>query len=309
MDTESKRELLSFDDARTDLVWMPFAARRALDAGGIRLSLEDWQRLPLPLRWQLVELGSARAVAPESVHALLRDQEVAPSSIEPWFEPEQLPSLLCALATWGPALESAWPDLGGLERYALVKIAETTKHTTEERSARLEKACRALLGPNTGRLTHLNSRGEAQLVDVTRKLASERRAVAGGSIRMRAETLRLLQEGRTPKGDVLATARLAGILAAKRTPEWIPLCHAVALTAVEVSLVLDSELPGVTIEATARAYDRTGVEMEALVAVSAAGLTLYDMLKAVDREMVVGEIRLLAKSGGRSGEFLRGSGP
>ncbi len=309
MDTESKRQLLSFDDARTDLVWMPFAARRALDASGIRLSLEDWQTLPLPLRWQLVVLGRARSVAAESVHALLRDQEVALSSSEPWFEPEQLPALLSARATWGPALESAWPDLGGLERYALVKIAQSTKHTTEERSTRLDNACRALLEPNKGTLTHLNARGEAYMVDVTRKPASERRAVAGGRIRMRPETLRLLQAGHTPKGDVLATARLAGILAAKRTPEWIPLCHAVALTAVDVSLVLDTDLPGVTIEATVTAYDRTGVEMEALVAVSAAGLTLYDMLKAVDREMVVGEIRLLAKSGGRSGEFLRGSDP
>jgi cyclic pyranopterin phosphate synthase len=154
-------------------------------------------------------------------------------------------------------------------------------------------------------LTHLTPEGEAHMVDVSPKPETARRAVARAFVRMRPETLATLLAGNTPKGDVLATARIAGIQAAKRTPELIPLCHAIRLTGVEVELEPRSEPTGVAIVTTARAFDRTGVEMEALVAASAAALTLYDMLKAIDRAMTITDLELVEKSGGRSGDFRR----
>jgi cyclic pyranopterin phosphate synthase len=143
------------------------------------------------------------------------------------------------------------------------------------------------------------------MVDVARKPKTERRAVARGAVRMRAETLARLTQRDTPKGEVLATARIAGILAAKRTHELIPLCHAVALTHLEVILDVDAASGSVRVTAVADAYDRTGCEMEALVAVSTACLTVYDMLKGIDREMVISDVMLVEKSGGRSGHFQR----
>ncbi len=154
-------------------------------------------------------------------------------------------------------------------------------------------------------LTHLNARGEAHMVDVGDKAETRREASASGVIRMRPETLALLAEGGLPKGDVLATARIAGIQAAKRTHELIPLCHALALSKVEVAFELDETEACVHVSATCRLTGRTGVEMEALTAVSVACLTLYDMCKAVDKDMAIGEIRLEAKTGGKSGDYRR----
>ena len=143
------------------------------------------------------------------------------------------------------------------------------------------------------------------MVDVAEKPTTRRVAVARARLSMRRETLEALASGRIEKGDALAVARIAGIQAAKRTPELIPLCHGVALTSVEVALDLVSEPPSVLVTTTARAFDKTGVEMEALVAASVAALTLYDMLKSIDREMSVGDVTLLEKSGGRSGDYRR----
>jgi len=156
------------------------------------------------------------------------------------------------------------------------------------------------------RLTHLDSRGQARMVDVGDKAVTSRTAVACAIVRMHASTQRALRSGETPKGDVLATARIAGIQAAKRTWELIPMCHQIQLTSVKLELSFEGD-EKVLVEARVRAEDRTGVEMEALTAVSVAALTLYDMLKAIDREMVVEQIALLEKSGGRSGDFKRGS--
>lgn len=155
---------------------------------------------------------------------------------------------------------------------------------------------------NSTALTHLTETGEAHMVDVGAKEITARRAMARARVHMNAETFALLSSGNTPKGDVLATARIAGISAAKRTSELIPLCHLIALTRVEIALVLDAGV--VTIHATAEARDRTGVEMEALVAASTAALTLYDMLKAVDRDITF-DVCLLSKSGGRTGDWKR----
>lgn len=153
------------------------------------------------------------------------------------------------------------------------------------------------------RLTHLDDTGAARMVDVGEKPDSERLAVAAGVVRMQPETLRLIREGALKKGDVLTVARIAGIMAAKRTAELIPLCHPLPLTHVDVELALDEERSEVVIQATARTRGKTGVEMEALTAVTAAALTVYDMAKAVDRAMQISAVRLLEKRGGQHGDY------
>lgn len=153
------------------------------------------------------------------------------------------------------------------------------------------------------RLTHFDAEGKAVMVDVSAKPDSERVAVARGAVFMAPETLALIRGGGVRKGDVLAVARLAGIMGAKRTPALIPLCHPVALSSVELDLALDSARNAVEISATCKVTGKTGVEMEALTAVSVAALTVYDMCKAVDRAMRIGEIRVTHKSGGKSGTY------
>ncbi|MCE8523807.1 cyclic pyranopterin monophosphate synthase MoaC [Ruegeria pomeroyi] len=152
-------------------------------------------------------------------------------------------------------------------------------------------------------LTHFDAKGDAHMVDVTDKAVTDRVAVAEGHISMEPETFDIVAEGRAKKGDVLAVARLAGIMGAKRTPDLIPLCHPLALTKVAVELTLDPDLPGVRITATVRTTGQTGVEMEALTAVSTAALTVYDMVKAADKAMQIGGIRVALKDGGKSGRY------
>jgi len=153
------------------------------------------------------------------------------------------------------------------------------------------------------RLTHLDAKGRASMVDVSAKRETERAATAKGSVLMQPETLALVADGAMKKGDVLAVARLAGIMAAKRTAELVPLCHPLALSHIAVSLTLDRKRSAVDIEASCKLRGRTGVEMEALTAVSVAALTVYDMCKAVDRGMRITDIRLTRKTGGKSGSF------
>jgi len=154
-------------------------------------------------------------------------------------------------------------------------------------------------------LTHLDEKGRARMVNVGPKPITHRVCVARGEVRMQPETLSRIVDGSTPKGDVLAAARLAGIQAAKRTHEWIPLAHPLPLDAVEVQLEPHPDGSALCVEATAEAHWRTGVEMEAMVAVAAAGLTIYDMCKAIDRGMSLEGVRLVRKSGGKSGDFQR----
>jgi cyclic pyranopterin monophosphate synthase len=157
----------------------------------------------------------------------------------------------------------------------------------------------------TRKLTHLDARGAARMVDVGAKAVTARDAVASCTVRMRPATLEVLLSGTAKKGDVLAVARVAGIQASKRTPELIPLCHAIALSGCELSFVPDREASCVRIEARTRANDRTGVEMEALTAASVAALTIYDMLKSIDRGMVIDGLALDEKRGGKSGDYRR----
>jgi cyclic pyranopterin phosphate synthase len=152
-------------------------------------------------------------------------------------------------------------------------------------------------------LTHFDAEGNAQMVDVSDKAETERTATAKGTVLMSPETLRLIEAGGVKKGDVLTVAQLAGIMGAKRTPDLIPLCHPLALSSVSVELSLNEARSAVEIAATCKLKGRTGVEMEALTAVSVAALTVYDMVKAVDKTMRITEIRLTHKSGGKSGTF------
>jgi cyclic pyranopterin phosphate synthase len=152
-------------------------------------------------------------------------------------------------------------------------------------------------------LTHFDAQGEAHMVDVSDKAVTAREAVAAGHVTMQRATYDLISEGRAGKGDVLSVARLAGIMGVKKTPDLIPLCHPLPVTKVAVDLSLDPDLPGVRVEARVKTTGQTGVEMEALTAVSVAALTVYDMVKAVDRAMQIGGIHVLLKDGGKSGRY------
>ena len=161
---------------------------------------------------------------------------------------------------------------------------------------------------DTGKLTHIDAGGEAHMVDVGGKQETERVAIAEGYIRMAPETLALIRAGDAKKGDVIGVARIAGIMGAKRTSDLIPLCHPLMLTKVSVDISQAPELPGLRVEAMAKLSGRTGVEMEALTAVSVACLTLYDMAKAADKSMEITGIKLLSKTGGKSGNWQRDQG-
>ncbi len=161
------------------------------------------------------------------------------------------------------------------------------------------------MADKSSKLTHVDEGGRARMIDVGSKDRTRRSARAEGFIRMEPSTLEKIREDALAKGDVLTVAQIAGIAAGKRTAEWIPLCHPLSIDGIDVSLTLDDDLPGVRVQSVARATARTGAEMEALVAVSAALLTVYDMCKSVDGRMEIGAVRLLEKSGGRSGTWQR----
>ena len=156
-----------------------------------------------------------------------------------------------------------------------------------------------------GKLTHFDEEGKARMVDVSGKLPTQREAITAGSIHMKPETIRLIKDRRISKGDVLGVARVAGIMAAKRTPDLIPMCHPLNITSVHIDFDVDEKKNKIDIKTTVRIVGQTGVEMEALTATSVAALTIYDMCKAVDKEMVISDIMLMEKRGGKSGEFKR----
>ncbi len=200
--------------------------------------------------------------------------------------------------------ESGIRTSADLDRLAAAGARAFLVGETLMRQADVTEATRTLLGlPAEPGFTHLDAEGRARMVDVSDKAETDRVAIAGARVVMRPETLERIRSGDVAKGDVLAVARLAGIMAAKRTAELIPLCHPLALTSVKVELECAPERSAVEITATCRLRGRTGVEMEALTAASVAALTVYDMCKAVDRGMVVTDVRLLRKSGGKSGNW------
>ncbi len=175
----------------------------------------------------------------------------------------------------------------------------------KERTSKIQMNVIPPQGKIKKQLTHFDEKGNTRMVNVGGKDETLRIAIARGHITARPETLRLIAEQGMKKGDVLEVARLAGIMAAKRTGELIPLCHPLALTSIRVELAIADDVPQIEIEAEVQTVGRTGVEMEALTAVSVAALTVYDMCKAVDREMVIGDVRLVKKTGGKSGSFTR----
>jgi cyclic pyranopterin phosphate synthase len=270
-----------------------------LDRAGLKVSLEAWRSLPVPVRRSIAVLGSASIVDVEQVEFLVGAG--AATSIEASPEPslEAVPAeLAAALGSARPVSQALWQALSPLDRYALVKVADRGK------PERIQAAYQEIVG-HSAISTHLAPGGGARMVDVSQKTASFRRAEAESRVVMNAEAFARVKAASVPKGDVLGTARIAGIMAAKRTAELIPLCHPLSLTKLELVLDLDEAASAITARCTVDAFDRTGVEMEALTAVSVAALTVYDMLKGIDRAMEIGPTRLLAKSGGRSGDFAR----
>ncbi len=285
----------AIDDA-LDLV--PLAARRALDAAAVKVSLDAWRQSPLALRRSDHRARERQArVDSAAVQAALAKANMATTVVPPLEEPSStsVPPELGSIRS----RELAWQALAPLDRYALAKVARG-KHPEEV----LPRAC-AEIAPLS---THVGARGEAHMVDVGAKSVTARKAIARGRVAMQAATAARLRAGDVAKGDVLATARIAGIQAAKRTWELIPLCHVIALTRVTIELDVDPAAErgrgGVSIEATAEAVDRTGVEMEALTAASVAALTIYDMLKSVDRGMRI-TVELAEKRGGKTGVWRR----
>jgi cyclic pyranopterin phosphate synthase len=202
-------------------------------------------------------------------------------------------------------LESSLPDIFDAPRPRAERPRTAPPPAERQREVELDTPFDSRRPAAAAVSRHLSPTGEVHMVDVGTKAVTHRRATATGIVKMHPDTAGRLARHETPKGEVLATARIAGIMAAKKTPELIPLCHGIALTRVEVLVDVEPKVGIVTISAVAEAHDRTGVEMEALTAVSVACLTVYDMLKGVDKEMTIGEIRLLSKSGGRTGDYVR----
>jgi cyclic pyranopterin phosphate synthase len=298
-----RMSLYVFDDADEALSQPPTSARRALELTGENLSLAGWQSLSPADRRALVAIGVETNVDVNTVRAVTARAHPTSVPASPRRDPDsQTPPrpLVDALGESRALTEARWRALRALDRYALDRALTVAP-------SQLASVCDEIL---QGPLSHLTPAGEVRMVGVGGKTPTHRRAVATAVVQMRPETLARLSAGDTPKGDVLASARIAGIQAAKKTWELIPLCHPIALSGAQVQIETDGSDPErgvVRIRATVEAIDRTGVEMEALVAATTAALTIYDMLKAIDRWMTITDVGLLEKSGGRSGHLERGA--
>jgi cyclic pyranopterin phosphate synthase len=295
--------LYSFDVDGETLEQLPLAARRALDHAGRKLSLAGWTSLDPNERRSLVRLGSSSPVDLDAVARVLRRARPAASSTEALADPPRdtpPAQVVDAYADHGRLSAAVWTSLADVDRYALDKVAKKSN------PERLANAYAEIVG-HTQISTHLRAQGGVQMVNVGAKSITERRAEAESRVSMNRDAFALLSNNAVPKGDVLATARVAAIMAAKRTSELIPLCHALPLSHIAIELRLDAATQSVLISTTVETQGKTGVEMEALVAATHAALTIYDMLKGVDRGMTMGPTRLLAKSGGASGDFAADS--
>ena len=294
-------KLYRFDGVDAALELLPLAARRALDHAGRKLSLEGFRSLSLQARAKLAELGSHDDVDVDRVVALTLAGVPPAESIEPVGDPSPVAPddwLLEAFGAERPLPPASWSALAPLDRYALAKVARG------KNAERLEQAYAEIVGQSAFS-SHVAAEGGVRMVGVGGKQPSLRRAEAESRVTMNAEAFERASHRDAPKGDVLGTARVAAIMAAKRTSELIPLCHPLALTKIDVELSLNREARAVVVGVVVECFDRTGVEMEALTAASVAALTVYDMLKAFDRSMEIGPTRLTQKSGGRSGDYQR----
>ena len=292
--------LYAFDVDGETLEQLPLAARRALDHAGRKLSLAGWASLEPAERRALVRIGSASPVDLDAVARVLRRARPLPSTTESVGDPprDAPPArVIDAYSQHGRVSTAIWTSLADVDRYALDKVAK------KPNADRIANAYAEIIG-HTQVSTHLRAQGGVQMVNVGTKAVTERRAEAESRVSMSREAFALLSNNAVPKGDVLATARVAAIMAAKRTSELIPLCHALPITHIAVDLRLEPVTQSVCINASVETQGKTGVEMEALVAATHAALTVYDMLKGVDRSMTIGPTRLLAKSGGASGTFI-----
>ena len=292
-------KIYAFEDIDEWLDAIPLAARRALDTTGAKLTAVAWRRMRSGTRVAITSLGTERKVDTARVRDLLVEEDVAYEAVTVVHDPPAatLPAdLPRSLGEARPMDAARWRALSPLDRYTLARLG---------RRGKTEKLRRAYDEIDAGAQTlstHLDAKGEVHMVDVGAKDVTARVALARAEVRMLPETAARLRAGATPKGDVLATARIAAIQAAKRTSDLIPLCHAIALTRVEVDIALADR--GLTIDVRVEARDRTGVEMEAMVGASVGALTIYDMLKGIDRGMSYA-VTLLEKSGGKSGTWMR----
>ncbi len=292
-------KLFRFDGVDATLMLLPLAARRALDHAGRKLSLEAFRSLSLDEREALCQLGAAEAVEVARVVELCQRGKPAPQVIEAVADPSPVAPSDAVAAAYGserPIPPASWSALSSLERYALSKVA------FGKQAERREQAYAEIIG-KSAYSSHVAAEGGVRMVGVGGKQPSARRAEAQSRVSMNPEAFLRITERDAPKGDVLGTARVAAIMAAKRTSELIPLCHPLSLTRVDVLLSLDTAASAVDVVVVVECFDRTGVEMEALTAASVAALTVYDMLKSFDRGMEIGPTRLVHKSGGRSEDF------
>lgn len=290
----------AFEAIDDTLPLLPLAARRLLDANGRKLSLESWLSLPIDDRRAIVHAGAQGDARPgEGPLSELLSHAVPPASPVPRIEdpgPDRVPSPLAeALGPARPLDDARWRALAALDRYALVKCAA--------KPDRLGSAYEEIV--RGARLTHLSESGGARMVAVGGKPVTARRAVASAVVRTTQGVVGAIGDRGVPKGDVLGAARIAGIMASKRTADLIPLCHPVQTTSASIAFDLDAQRGELRIVAVVEAVDRTGVEMEAMVAASIASLTIYDMIKSADRWAVVESVRLEQKTGGKSGEVTR----
>jgi len=290
-----------FDGVDDAFDLLPIAARRALDQAGVKLSLAGFRSLPVSERRRLWELGGADELDVTAVTRIAEQALPAPESVPRSHDLSALAPSAEVLAAFGaerPIPAAAWSALSPLDRYALVKVASS------ENLERRQLAYTEIIGQSAFS-SHVAPAGGVRMVGVGRKEPSQRRAEAVSRVSMNEQAFERVAKSDAPKGDVLGTARVAAIMAAKRTSELIPLCHPLALTRVDVNLELDVEARAVNIRVVVECFDRTGVEMEAMTAASVAALTVYDMLKAFDRGMHIGPTCLEQKSGGRTGDYRR----
>jgi cyclic pyranopterin phosphate synthase len=298
-----KRAVFAFEGIDEHLQLVPLAARRVLDAWGKKLSLAGWLSLSWLDRRALTLAGLGERVLagePRSLGDALARATPAPIAIESVAgpDPHAVPAdLSAALGTERPLDTERWRKLTPLERYALAKYGAKPE--------KLAAAYDEIVAP---RFTHLTTEGHAHMVNVGAKSASARRAVASARVRTTPAVVNAVATGALPKGDVLAVARVAGLMAAKRTPELIPLCHPVQTTHASVDIAGDATKGEFAIRAAVETVDRTGVEMEAMVAASVAALALYDMIKSADRWATIEGVQLEEKSGGKSGVVTRPAG-
>lgn len=295
-------KLYDFDGIDSTLPLLPMAARRALDQIGAKLSLEGFLSLPLEKRQKLAHAGSDVHVDETEARAAILGASPPAAPCAPVREPSQTAPSEQVQAAFGsarPIPDKVWQALSPLDRYTLTKVS------VKARPDRLSGAYAEIIG-RSAVSTHIRPQGGVHMVSIKEKPVTHRRALAECWVKMSAEALSRLLASDGPKGDVLSTARLAGIMATKRTSDLIPLCHPLALEHAEIDFYPDEASQRVRVTCQVTVEARTGVEMEAMVGANIAALTIYDMLKSIDRGMEIGPARLLEKSGGRSGTFKQG---